>query len=115
MANWENHKYQDDYQDSLISKFFVFQFVNSNIALFYIAFYQQDFNKLGLNLGVILIAKQLSISGLQFLMPKIRVGLKLWWLNRKYKDPANAELLAVTAQDKQLQYEIESQLCLEDD
>jgi len=40
MANWENHKYEDEYQDSLISKFFVFQFVNSNIALFFIAFYQ---------------------------------------------------------------------------
>ena len=38
MANWENHKYQQDWEDSLISKNFAFQFVNSNIALFSIAF-----------------------------------------------------------------------------
>ena len=47
MAKWENHKYQEDFEDSLISKNFVFQFVNSNITLFSIAFYYQSFNKLG--------------------------------------------------------------------
>lgn len=46
MANWENHRYADDYESSLISKNFAFTFVNSNIALFSIAFYEQDFNKL---------------------------------------------------------------------
>lgn len=46
MANWENHRYAEDYESSLITKNFAFTFVNSNIMLFSIAFYEQDFNKL---------------------------------------------------------------------
>lgn len=57
MANWENHRYNEDYENSLVSKHFAFQFVNSNIALFSIAFYEQNFNKLALNLAIILAVK----------------------------------------------------------
>jgi hypothetical protein len=38
MANWENHKYGEDYENSLITKNYAFTFVNSNIALFSVAF-----------------------------------------------------------------------------
>ena len=38
MVAWENHKYNEDWENSLISKNFAFQFVNANIALFAIAF-----------------------------------------------------------------------------
>lgn len=44
MANWENHKFLQDWEDSLASKNFAFAFVNSNIVLFYVAFYDQNFN-----------------------------------------------------------------------
>lgn len=46
MVNWENHKYADDWENSLITKNFSFKFVNSNIALLSTAFYVQDFNTL---------------------------------------------------------------------
>ncbi len=39
MSNWENHKFQQDWENSLASKNFAFSFVNSNIALFSVAFY----------------------------------------------------------------------------
>jgi hypothetical protein len=69
MANWENHRYADDYESSLITKNFAFTFVNSNIVLFSIAFYEQDFNKLTQNLAIILAVKQIALGLLQILMP----------------------------------------------
>lgn len=38
LNNWENHRTKTAYEDALIMKTFLFQFVNSYIALFYIAF-----------------------------------------------------------------------------
>lgn len=38
LANWENHKYTEDWENSLITKVFAFQFVNAYISLFSIAF-----------------------------------------------------------------------------
>lgn len=36
--NWENHKTDQDYQNNMIAKSFVFRFVNSFASLFYLAF-----------------------------------------------------------------------------
>lgn len=38
LTNFENHRTDTEYEDSLIGKTFVFQFVNSFASLFYIAF-----------------------------------------------------------------------------
>ena len=38
LTNWENHRTQQDFEYSLIIKNFLFQFVNSYISLFYVAF-----------------------------------------------------------------------------
>jgi len=40
LTNWENHRTDTDYEDALIAKTFAFQFVNSYIMLYYIAFFQ---------------------------------------------------------------------------
>jgi len=40
LNEWENHRTDTEYEDSLIAKTFAFQFVNSYIMLFYIAFFQ---------------------------------------------------------------------------
>ena len=42
----ENHKYQDTYERSYIFKLFLFKFINTNITLFYTAFYDRNFNEL---------------------------------------------------------------------
>lgn len=46
LANWENHRYAEDWENSLITKIFAFQFVNAYISLFSIAFVDQEFNAL---------------------------------------------------------------------
>lgn len=46
LTNWENHRYQLQWEASMATKTYFFEFVNSYIALFSIAFYDQDFNHL---------------------------------------------------------------------
>ena len=38
LTNWENHRTESQYSGALITKMFVFQFVNSYSSLFYVAF-----------------------------------------------------------------------------
>ena len=40
LTNWENHRTQTVYDDSLIIKLFAFQFVNNYASLLYIAFFK---------------------------------------------------------------------------
>jgi hypothetical protein len=40
LTSWENHRTEGEYQDALITKLFVFQFVNQFSGLFYIAFFR---------------------------------------------------------------------------
>lgn len=40
LNNWENHRTDSDYENSLIFKIFAFYFVNSYTSLFYIAFFK---------------------------------------------------------------------------
>jgi len=40
LTDWENHRTETEYEDALIVKKFAFQFVNSYISLFYIAFFK---------------------------------------------------------------------------
>jgi len=40
LTEWENHRTQTEFDDSLITKIFIFQFVNSYVSLYYIAFFK---------------------------------------------------------------------------
>jgi len=40
LTNWENHRTDTEYEDALITKTFAFQFVNSYVSLFYIAYFK---------------------------------------------------------------------------
>jgi len=42
LTGWENHRTFNAYNDALIWKIFVFQFVNSYTSLYYIAFFKED-------------------------------------------------------------------------
>ena len=44
LNDWENYKHQRTYENWLVLKLILFKFVNSFLALFYIAFYLQDFD-----------------------------------------------------------------------
>ncbi|XP_070552213.1 anoctamin-7-like [Ptychodera flava] len=42
LTDWENHRTQTSYDDALIIKIFAFQFVNSYVSLYYIAFFREQ-------------------------------------------------------------------------
>ncbi|KAK3097735.1 hypothetical protein FSP39_012604 [Pinctada imbricata] len=54
----ENYRMEETYENHLIVKVALFQFVNSFLSLFYIAFYLQDMDRLRDQLAAILITRQ---------------------------------------------------------
>ncbi|XP_048774148.2 anoctamin-7-like isoform X2 [Ostrea edulis] len=48
LTDWENHRTQTKYDDSLIMKLFAFQFVNNYSSCFYIAFFRGRFDENGI-------------------------------------------------------------------
>lgn len=48
LTDWENHRTQTKYDDSLIIKLFAFQFVNNYSSCFYIAFFRGRFDEDGI-------------------------------------------------------------------
>ena len=86
LTDYENHRTDTEYEDSLISKTFVFQFVNSYASLFYIAFFkpflQEDpcigscMHELQANLGTIFLTR-LAIGNLTEVgIPSVQSYLK---------------------------------------
>ncbi|CDW83357.1 anoctamin-like protein [Stylonychia lemnae] len=57
----ENHKYADTYEKSFIFKLFAFKFINTNISLFYTAFFDQNFISLYYLIVGMVIQKSLQI------------------------------------------------------
>ncbi|KAK3610260.1 hypothetical protein CHS0354_022322 [Potamilus streckersoni] len=62
IATWlnymENYRLEETYNNHLIIKLVMFQFVNSFLSLFYIAFYLQDMDRLRDQLAALLITRQ---------------------------------------------------------
>ncbi|XP_064475288.1 anoctamin-8-like isoform X2 [Ornithodoros turicata] len=65
----ENYRLDEDYENQLIIKIAVFQFVNSFLSLFYIAFYLQDMDKLKEQLAALLITRQVIGNIKESLVP----------------------------------------------
>lgn len=59
LNDWENHRLQSAYDNHLIVKLILFDFVNCFISLFYVAFYIQDMALLRSHLAALLITQQL--------------------------------------------------------
>ncbi|XP_041972095.1 anoctamin-8-like isoform X2 [Aricia agestis] len=82
IARWlndkENYRLETKYENHLIVKIALFQFVNSFMSLFYIAFYLQDMDKLKEQLAVLLITRQiignLKESALPYLIENLRLA-----------------------------------------
>ncbi|CAH0714916.1 unnamed protein product, partial [Brenthis ino] len=82
IAKWlndkENYRLETKYENHLILKIALFQFVNSFMSLFYIAFYLQDMDKLKEQLAVLLITRQiignLKESALPYLIENLRLA-----------------------------------------
>ena len=65
----ENHRTEESHKNNLIIKKILFQFINSYLSLFYVAFYLQDIERLRSLLTTILITRQVTGSVKEMLVP----------------------------------------------
>ncbi|OQS02860.1 hypothetical protein THRCLA_04808 [Thraustotheca clavata] len=98
LNNYENHRTDTEYEDNLIAKAFLFQFVNSYASLFYIAFIKYYANKcspdaeggciydLMIALGIIFVLRLTSGNFFEAVLPYIKRRVKA-----KFSKPATAE------------------------
>ncbi|CAH1966796.1 unnamed protein product [Acanthoscelides obtectus] len=74
----ENYRLETKYENHLIGKVALFQFVNSFLSLFYIAFYLQDQARLKEQLAALLITRQvignLKESALPYMLERMRLA-----------------------------------------
>lgn len=73
----ENYRQQSKYENHLIAKVAIFQFVNSFLSLFYIAFYLRDQEKLKEQLAGLLISRQIIGNLRESVFPYFMEQLKL--------------------------------------
>ncbi|XP_059081460.1 anoctamin-10-like [Tigriopus californicus] len=59
LTEWENHRTQEQFERHVVSKLVLFEFVNTFLALFYIAFYLQDIVMLKNQVFTMLIIQQI--------------------------------------------------------
>lgn len=50
VVNYENHEFWNDWENSMIYKNFLFQFLNSYFVLFYFAYYDSDYDYVATNI-----------------------------------------------------------------
>ncbi|XP_063679513.1 anoctamin-8-like isoform X2 [Bolinopsis microptera] len=91
LNEWENYKHQRTYENWLVLKLILFKFVNSFLALFYIAFYLQDFDKLQETLAALLITKQIVGNCGEILGPTLISWAKVYLLKRHNSTENKAE------------------------
>ncbi|CAG9335333.1 unnamed protein product [Blepharisma stoltei] len=120
LTDWENYEYDSQYFDSLIFKLYLFQFVNSYISLFYIAFVKYYIEGCGLEedcmselrtqLGVIFIIKML-LNFIELGKPIIMRKIKLWKERKEIEkskqrgEQVREEMTLIEAQNKLEDYE----------
>jgi hypothetical protein len=85
LADYENHRTDTQYEDSMIIKLFLFQFVNSYASFYYIAFIAEPLGEcsgnscmesLAMNLGIIIASRILTGIVTQQVLPYIFFKLK---------------------------------------
>ncbi|KAM9681194.1 anoctamin-10 isoform 1-T1 [Dama dama] len=76
LTSWENHRLESAYQNHLILKVLVFNFLNCFASLFYIAFVLKDMKLLRQSLATLLITSQILNQIVESLLP--------YWLQKKH-------------------------------
>ncbi|XP_067888676.1 anoctamin-10 [Heterodontus francisci] len=69
LTSWENHRLESSYQNHLVLKVLLFNFINCFASLFYIAFILQDMKLLRQNLAALLITSQIINQFMESLLP----------------------------------------------
>ena len=62
LTSWENHRTHNEFENSLITKRFVFEFLDAYMPLFYIAFYQRNINNLRMELTSLYMSDEVSLD-----------------------------------------------------
>ncbi|XP_069777075.1 anoctamin-10 isoform X2 [Narcine bancroftii] len=75
LTSWENHRLESSYQNHLILKVLVFNFINCFASLFYIAFILQDMKLLRQSLAALLITSQILNQFVESVLP--------YWLQKR--------------------------------
>ncbi|KAM6909730.1 anoctamin-10 [Xenentodon cancila] len=106
LTEWENHRLEPSYQNHLVLKVLVFNFVNCFASLFYIAFVMQDMVLLRQNLATLLITSQILNQFMEAFLP--------YWLQRRHnKKMIHKVQKRRILKDKELL--LNEQVCLEAD
>eukprot|EP00942_MAST-04A_sp_MAST-4A-sp1_P000583 g583.t1 len=87
LNKFENHRTNSQFEDSLVVKTFLFQFVNSNAAIFYSAFVNRDYIATNIQIATVIISKQAVDLATSAIIPML---LNLF---RRKKFEANVERL----------------------
>jgi len=69
LTNFENHQFEDQWEDSFIFKTYCFQFVNSYISLFAVAFYDVDLSRVASSMGSNFFMQQFVSNILEMTWP----------------------------------------------
>lgn len=73
----ENNRYVSGFENSMINKIYMVQFVNTYIGNFVAIGYNQNFNSLTLNLFIVMVFKQVIMNTIEFFQEKYTVGRKI--------------------------------------
>lgn len=74
----ENHKYNSEFENSLVLKLMLFQFLNMNMAYLYVAFVRRDYERLASSIRMILLL-ELVIGNIK------EVAIPIFMANRRKK------------------------------
>ncbi|XP_075412099.1 anoctamin-10 isoform X2 [Tenrec ecaudatus] len=89
LTAWENHRLESAYQNHLVLKVLVFNFLNCFASLFYIAFVLRDMKLLRQSLATLLITSQIINQIVESLLPH--------WLQKKHGAQVKRKLQALQA------------------
>ncbi|XP_078395971.1 anoctamin-10 [Cetorhinus maximus] len=93
LTSWENHRLESTYQNHLVLKVLVFNFINCFASLFYIAFIIQDMKLLRQNLAALLITSQIINQFVESWLP--------YWLQNRRKKIIKQKL-SILSNEKEL-------------
>jgi len=94
LVNGENHRFDGEHENSLISKMYLFDFINSYFTSLYYAFYVNRFSLISQNLITILAAKQIGMNLIEWAQDKILVGRKLKKIRNQPEFAENRDKIA---------------------
>ena len=112
LVDIENHRYTQKYENSLVAKIYMFQFINSYISCFIYAFWARKTELLSNNLITILAFKQIGFNTLEYFQYLILNGWAIRKITRVFDDKISKEQDWQKKRLLRLHKFVEEQLCM---